>query len=298
IDEPADPAPIVETFAPQPSMDVAPEASPGLESEASSDLEPEASWGIEPAASSGIESEAHADIEPEANEKIESQEIESGSSPEVAPSSGVAADAAVIDASGAWPSDDAVTAHVLAPADATCDRLRELSPACCIVNLAAPNAIEAAVALRAGDVTVPFFGCVVGDGQAIALGRIDVVTRPVDPVHVCTRLEALAARGANVVMVGSESGLLIPLRQGVQQAGMSVKTAWNRAQAMQLADAVQPDVVIMDVASETAETAALLCDLAQRAQAPRLVLVVGTPAHQDELRTALLARTQGSGGVD
>jgi DNA-binding response OmpR family regulator len=115
---------------------------------------------------------------------------------------------------------------------------------------------------------------------------------------VRTRLEALAPRGASVIMVGSESGILIPLRQGVQQAGMSVKTAWNRAQAVQLADTVQPDVVIVDVASETAETALLLCDLARRAHAPRLVLVVGTPAHQDELRTALVARTRDADAIE
>ncbi len=213
--------------------------------------------------------------------------------PAVDPSPAVAAAVAVIDASDAWPSDDAVTAHVLTLAEANPDLLRELAPACCIVNLAEPGAIEAVAAVRAGNVATPFFACVAGDTQAIALGRFDVVTRPVDPERVRTRLEALAPQGASVIMVGSESGILIPLRQGVQQAGMSVKTAWNRSQAIQLADTVRPDVVIVDVASETTETAALLYDLARRDRAPRLVLVVGTPAHQEELRAALVARRDG-----
>jgi DNA-binding response OmpR family regulator len=210
----------------------------------------------------------------------------------IEPSAAVASATVVIDGSGPWPGDDAVTAHVLVPADATGDRLRELDPSCCLVNLGAAGGIEAAAALRAADVGTPFFACVADDTHVIALGRLDVLTRPVDPERVRTRLEALAAHGANVIMVGSESGLLIPLRQGVLQAGMSVRTAWNRTQAVQLADTVHPDVVIVDVASETTEIAALLCDLARRANAPRLVVVVGTPAQQEELRAALISRAR------
>jgi CheY-like chemotaxis protein len=205
---------------------------------------------------------------------------------------------AVVDGTSAWSGDDAVTTHVLSPAEATPDRIRELAPACGVVNLADAGAFDAVVALRAADVALPLYGCVADGLHALALGRVDVVTRPVDPERVRVRLEALAPRGANVIMVGSESGILIPLRQGVQQAGMSVRTAWNRAQAVQLADTVHPDVVIVDVAAEATEAADLLCDLARRPNAPTLVLVVGTPAHQDELRTALLAKTRDAAVVD
>jgi CheY-like chemotaxis protein len=210
----------------------------------------------------------------------------------------VAAAVAVVDGTSAWSGDDAVTTHVLSPAEATPDRIRELAPACGVVNLADAGAFDAVVALRAADVALPLYGCVADGLHALALGRVDVVTRPVDPERVRVRLEALAPRGANVIMVGSESGILIPLRQGVQQAGMSVRTAWNRAQAVQLADTVHPDVVIVDVAAEAAEAADLLCDLARRPNAPTLVLVVGTPAHQDELRTALVAKTRDAAVVD
>jgi CheY-like chemotaxis protein len=230
------------------------------------------------------------------DEPIEDVVAPAPSAAPVEPMTEVAASVAVIDTAGTWPSDGSVGAHVLAPGDATCGRVRELAPACCLVNLGEAGAIEAAAALRAGDLDTPLFGYVADHTNAIALGIVDVVTRPVDPERVRARLAALASHGANVIMVGSESGILIPLRQGVQQAGMSVKTAWNRTQAVQLADTVNPDIVIIDVASER-ECAALLCDLGRRAPAPKLVLVLGTPAQQDELRAALIAQA-GASTVD
>src|SRR5262249_39090585 len=151
--------------------------------------------------------------------------------------------------------------------------------------------------LRAGDVDAPLFGCI-GDGaHVVALGRIDVLSRPVDPDRVRARLQALAV-GGNVVMVGSESGILIPLRQGVQQAGMSVKTAWNRVQARGLAAPLRRAVVSVAVAWGPGACAALLCEPARRGAAPRLVLVLGPPAQHDELRAALIACTRGAPAVD
>jgi hypothetical protein len=72
----------------------------------------------------------------------------------------------------------------------------------------------------------------------VAARRFDVVTRPIDPESAGRQLAALASPGANVIMAGCESATQIPLRQSLSQAGLSVRTAWDRKQAVDLADTV------------------------------------------------------------
>src|SRR5262249_28844001 len=69
----------------------------------------------------------------------------------------------------------------------------------------------------------------------------------------------------------------IPVRQGALAAGMSMRTAWNRAQAADLAAAVHPDVVIVDLVADPSAAAALVVDLAAAANPPRIVVVPGAP---------------------
>jgi len=194
---------------------------------------------------------------------------------------------------------EALEAQVVPLGTDACDRVRELAPDACVVNLAAPGALATAVALRSAGVTVPFWACAIpaeGD-RAWPLGRFDVVTRPVAPESVRQQLAELAPAGANVIMVGSESATQIPLRQGLLQAGMSVRTAWDRKQAGELADAVQPDVVIVDLASEAAGGVDLIVDLAGRERPPLLVVVPGTAQQIDALATALAAHAAVRGTV-
>lgn len=197
---------------------------------------------------------------------------------------------AVLDVPEPWGGAGVHAAFVPLGAEA-CDRARELAADRCIVNLATPGVLATAVALRAAGLTVPLWACAIpanGDG-AWTLGTFDVVVRPVDPEAVCRQLATLATAGANVIMVCSESATQIPLRQGLLQAGMSVRTAWDRKQAGALADAVQPDVVIVDLASEAAGGANLIIDLAARARPPLIVVVPGSAPQIEALETALAA---------
>jgi CheY-like chemotaxis protein len=198
---------------------------------------------------------------------------------------------AVLDANAAWHGPDAIVAHTVEPDAAAAERIRELAPSACLANLATPGVLPVLVALRAANDATPIVACAVAPGAdaGLALGSFDVLTRPVDPEHVRRQVERLAPAKATVVMVGSESAILIPLRQGLLALGATVRTAWNRQQAIELADSVRPDVVIVDLASEAAGGAALVAELAQRDGAPRIVLVAAGTTQHDALATELAA---------
>jgi DNA-binding response OmpR family regulator len=196
---------------------------------------------------------------------------------------------AVLDANAAWHGPDAIVAHAVEPDAAAADRIRELAPSACLANLATPGVLPVLVALREANDATPIVACAVAPGTdaGLAFGSFDVLTRPVDPEHVRRQVERLAPAKATVVMVGSESAILIPLRQGLLALGATVRTAWNRQQAIDLADSVRPDVVIVDLASEAAGGAALVAELAQRDGAPRIVLVAAGATQHDALATEL-----------
>jgi CheY-like chemotaxis protein len=207
---------------------------------------------------------------------------------------------AVLDAPEAWDALDGPDARVVVLGADACDRVRELAPHACVVNLATPDALATVAALRATGLSVPVFACAIApDGdQAWPLGPFDVLPRPVDTEIVRMQLASLAPAGANVIMVGSESATQIPLRQGLLQAGMSVRTAWDRKQAGDLANAVHPDVVIVDLASDAAGGADLIVDLAQRERPPLIVVVPGTPQQLAALATTLAAHAVARGTID
>lgn len=189
-----------------------------------------------------------------------------------------------LDAGGGWDGAETVT-----PDAGAAERIRELAPTACLANLATPGVLPALVTLRAANDATPIVACAVAPGAdaGLALGPFDVLTRPVDPERVRAQIEPLAPAKATVVMVGSESAILIPLRQGLLALGMSVRTAWNRQQALELADSVRPDVVIVDLASEAAGGAALVDELAGRDRAPRIVLVAAGTTQHDAFATDL-----------
>ena len=193
----------------------------------------------------------------------------------------------VFDADDSWDAPCGVTTHHMPLGPEACDRVRELDPACGVVNLAAPGALATVVALRIAKITTPLWGCAIGASGGVTLGRFDVIARPVDAEAVRTQLEGRVPAGANVITVGSDSSTLIPLRQGLLQGGMSVRTAWNRQQAADLAASVHPDVVILDLASDTAGLADFVVELTRCATPPLVVLVPATPQHLDDFGAAL-----------
>lgn len=256
------------------------------------------------AAPAGAAAEAVADEYPIAADPVTDQANTDADTSQAAPAHREEGDAlpcqvAVIDATDAWSGDGAGAVHWFAPAPDAAERIRELDPACCVVNLAAPDALDVASAIRSADGALRLWGCVVQDEAAVALGPLVVVPRPIDPESVHTQLARLVSRGANVIMVGSESATLLPLRQGALLAGLSVRTAWNRAQAAELAQAVQPDVVIVDLACDPAAAAELVLDLARRDRPPLLVVVPAAPPKGADFVNALAAHTASlTGPVD
>ena len=149
-----------------------------------------------------------------------------------------------------------------------------------------------------GGITAALWGCAIAANgeRAWTLGRFDIVTRPVDPESAGRQLAALASPGANVIMVGCESATQIPLRQGLSQAGLSVRTAWDRNQAGDLADTVRPAIAIVDLGSEAAGGFELIVDLMNRPQPPLIVVVPGSDAQNQAFETAI-ARHAGVRGT-
>jgi hypothetical protein len=194
----------------------------------------------------------------------------------------------ILDASTDW-STETGAASVIQPNGGTCELIRTLAPDVCIVNLAAKGTLDCVAALRTGGVTVPLWGVGIAVNGELAwpLGRFDVVTRPVDPESAGRQLAALAKAGANVIMAGCESATQIPLRQGLSQAGLSVRTAWDRKQAVDLADTVRPAIAIVDLASEAVGGFELIVDLIDRAEPPLIVVVPGSAAQNQAFETAV-----------
>ena len=205
----------------------------------------------------------------------------------------------ILDAAEPWQTTEPQASFVPLGPEAG-ERASEITADVCVVNLATPGVLATAAILRAAGLAVPFWACAIAaDGdRAWSLGPFDVVVRPIDPEAVRRQLAPLAPAGGNVIMVGSESATQIPLRQGLLQAGMSVRTAWDRKQAGDLADAVQPDVVIVDLASEAAGGASLIIDLAARARPPLIVVVPGSTQQIEALESALAAHAAARGTID
>lgn len=168
------------------------------------------------------------------------------------------------------------------------DYVRELAPSRCLVNVGAPGALDTVVELRRAGVATPLWGFAMApDNAALAIGRFDVIVRPIDPERVRAQLAPLAVPDGNVIMVGSESATLIPLREGLTQMGQSVRTAWNREQALELAETVEPDVVVIDLGTAAAGAAGLLVELSRRDRPPTIVFVQGTPEYVEVLAAAV-----------
>jgi len=264
-----------------PAADDFPAADPPLEPVEPEDVAVASVAWPEEADASEVRDDPPAREEPPASEAIDL-------APEPAADDAVAVSAplVVLDASGAWEKAD-----VLAPNPEAVERVREIAPGACVVNLAAPGAIATAVALRVAKLDVPLWGCIVASeapGGAV-VGRFEVLARPVDPAAVHAQLGAIAPPSARVVAVGSDAGVLLPLRQGLSKAGISVRTAWDFKQAAMLVDAAMPDVVVLDLAQPAVAAAEFVARLLPVETPPLLVLVPGAAKDLDEFAGALLS---------
>jgi hypothetical protein len=197
---------------------------------------------------------------------------------------------AILDTITAWPAVGGVEVHVIAPAeDGVVARFGEVAPGRCIVNLAAAGAIAAAASIREAGVAVPLWGAVVepkGE-RGLSLGKIEVLTRPIDPDLVRSQIATIAPKNARLLAIGSDSSTFIALRQGLMKAGMSVSIAWDLKQATELLEIVRPHIVVLDLALPGRGAAALVAGLARVETPPVLVLLPGAPDRLAAFSTAL-----------
>jgi CheY-like chemotaxis protein len=159
---------------------------------------------------------------------------------------------AAVDDAGGWdgPAPGDVQLVALGPAAATPERVRELEPGCLLVNLAAPGALGAVATLRQAGCAVPLWGCLAAAGRdgVLGVGPLELLEPPLDPEHVLERLGRHLPRRSRVLAVGADGPAVLALRQALARVGLAVAIAWDTKQAVDLLEAVRPDVVIVDLA--------------------------------------------------
>src|SRR5207244_3821140 len=60
-------------------------------------------------------------------------------------------------------------------------------------------------------------------------------------------LGGYATRGTRVVTAGADGDVLMSLRHALTRQGLSVSMAWDAKQAVDLFDAVRPELVVLDL---------------------------------------------------
>ena len=157
----------------------------------------------------------------------------------------------VIDVDSAWTNvaPQKVPVAAVPPDDDVVAAVTARNPERIILNLTAPKALDALGALRAAGITTPCFAClaVPGSGRALALGRFEVASRPLDPDALIALLPGTFVRGTRVVTAGADVDALISLRQALARLGVSVSMAWDHKQASDLLAMVRPEVAIVDL---------------------------------------------------
>lgn len=172
-------------------------------------------------------------------------------------------------------ADGTITLSWVPPGPDAAARIAELAPTRIIVNLAAPGALDAMLALRAAGVRSPFWGCLTTPGatRALALGMVEVVPRPIEPDAIVAAVQGYATRGAKVLAAGGDANVFISLRQALTREGMSVSIAWDSKQATDLLAMVRPGIVIVDLALPPRDGYAFVAQLTAVDPAPITILV-------------------------
>jgi CheY-like chemotaxis protein len=198
----------------------------------------------------------------------------------------------VLDADRAWSRVGATgyDVAVIQPGASSVTRIRELEPERVIVNLAAPGALTALLALRAGGVTTRLLGCIADPAkeQAIGLGAVEPVVGPIDPDAIIAALGSYAARDGRVVTAGADVDALMSLRQALSRRRASVSMAWDAKQARELLGVVRPHAVVVDMSMPKRDGCAILAALTACESMPLTVLVAGSADPASDF-TALLA---------
>src|SRR6266852_1089989 len=185
----------------------------------------------------------------------------------------------VLDVDPVWEGAviDGTEVTVVKPGSDLLARFVGVTPTRLIVNLAAPGALAAMGALRAAGVSGRFWGCLASPAsdKALPLGMIESATRPLDPDAVLPVLGSYAPRGTRIVTAGADGDTLMSLRHALTRQGLSVSMAWDAKQAVDLFEAVRPEVVVLDLELPPRHGYELVVRLAGSSPVPSAVLVYG-----------------------
>jgi ActR/RegA family two-component response regulator len=179
---------------------------------------------------------------------------------------------AIVDTDDAWETAARTRpVLVLPPALDLAPRLAELAVTDLLVNLVSPGALDALSALRAAGSVLSPHGCLAAPGgsEILFLGRVEVLSAPLDPEHVVGLIDQ---PGRRVLMAGDDAERMITLRQRLTRAGMSVSIAWDAKQAEGLLGMLVPQVAVVDLGLPRGGHA-LVARLGGLKQAPLVVLV-------------------------
>ena len=185
----------------------------------------------------------------------------------------------VLDVDPVWEGAviDGTEVTVVKPGSDVFARFVGVTPTRLVVNLAAPGALAAMGALRAAGVSGRFWGCLASPAsdKALPLGMIEPATRPLDPDAVLLVLGGYAPRGTRIVTAGADGDTLMSLRHALTRQGLSVSMAWDAKQAVDLFEAVRPEVVVLDLELPPRHGYELVVRLAGASPVPSAVLVYG-----------------------
>jgi len=147
-----------------------------------------------------------------------------------------------------------------------------------LVNLAAPDALAAVVALRAAGLTTRFLAYIgaAGTGKALRLGTTEIIGGPMDPEAVLAALAAYVTRGTRVLAAGADADAVMSLRQALSRQGASVSMAWDSNQAKDLLAMTRPAVAVIDLDLPPRDGYALVAALADLNPVPTAVLISQT----------------------
>src|SRR5947199_6739309 len=207
----------------------------------------------------------------------------------------------VLDVDSVWEGAviDGTEVRVVEPGGDVVARLAGARPTRLVVNLAAPGALAAMGALRARGVSGRLWGCLASPGsdKALPLGMIEPATRPLDPDAILPVLGGYATRGTRVVTAGADGDVLMSLRHALTRQGLSVSMAWDAKQAVDLFDAVRPELVVLDLELPPRNGYELVVRLAGAIPVPSVVLVYGDGDDTAAGFAAALTRGAPAGGL-
>lgn len=185
----------------------------------------------------------------------------------------------IIDAKGSWHGIQLDTQRVaIVTPEAASSLAGGLPQDPILVNLAAPDALAAVVALRAAGLTTRFLAYIgaAGTGKALRLGTTEIIGGPMDPEAVLAALAAYVTRGTRVLAAGADADAVMSLRQALSRQGASVSMAWDSNQAKDLLAMTRPAVAVIDLDLPPRDGYALVAALADLNPVPTAVLISQT----------------------